>query len=135
MNIFEQATRNKIRFPSDVGTLNLEQLWDLNLTVRGGADLDKVAQKINEELKTVTESSFVATTNTAKAKTKAELTLKLDIVKHIIDVKIAEADEAKAKKTNAERRRVLLDALANKKTETVAAMSEEDLLKELALLS
>jgi hypothetical protein len=36
MNIFEQATRAKIRFSTPVGMLSVEDLWDLPLTSTQG---------------------------------------------------------------------------------------------------
>lgn len=128
MTIFERATRVKFRFPSTAGSLNVEQLWDLPLTKSGGIDLDKVARTVNAELKEVTEESFVSTGNNPA---KAELTLKLELVKHIIGVKMQEAETAKTAKVNAERRKVLLEALANKQGARVHAMSEQDIIREL----
>ena len=53
MNIFEQATRLKLRFA--VGTrvnLTVENLWDLPLTNVKGEDLDHIAIELQEKLST-----------------------------------------------------------------------------------
>lgn len=44
-DIFEIASRRKYRFPSAIGELTVEQLWDLPLTdPKRGATLDNVAK-------------------------------------------------------------------------------------------
>jgi hypothetical protein len=124
MNIFEAASRNKVRFASDRGELTTEQLWDLNLT-----SLDKVARDVNKELKSVTEDSFIATKVDAR---KAPLELKLEIVKFVIDEKLAEAEARKTAAEKALKKKVLEEALANRQNEKINSMSEEDLKKALA---
>ena len=45
MNIFERASRRKLRFDTVVGLLATEQLWELPLTAKGERpDLDKLAR-------------------------------------------------------------------------------------------
>ena len=90
MNIFEQATRRAIRFESAKGDLSVEQLWDLPLQSRNQFDLDTVAKTVNRQLNAVTEESFVSVRENPAKET---LSLKLEIVKHIISVKLQEADQ------------------------------------------
>ena len=61
MNLFEIATRKKLRFPSLKGELSAEQLWDLPLSSRVGLDLDNIAKAVNKDLKAEEEDSFVKT--------------------------------------------------------------------------
>lgn len=136
MDIFEQASRQKLRFPSTKGELTTEQLWDLPLLVTGNArgtgfDLDTIARGINADLKAITEDSFVVTRPDPR---KAVLTLKLDILKHVIAAKIDENEARKASAEKAEKRRKLLDALAAKEDAELGSKSKEDILKELAAL-
>lgn len=136
MDIFETASRKKLRFASVKGELTTEQLWDLPLLVSGtmrgtGADLDTVAREVNSALKAVTEESFVAVQVNPR---KAELTLKLDILKHVISVKLAEQEARKASAAKAEKRAKLLEALAAKEDAELGAKSKDDILKELAEL-
>lgn len=135
MNLFEIASRKKYRFPSPKGDLNIEQLWDLPLVARAGstrdvkADLDTVARAINADIKSMTEDSFV---NIKPDPRKGDLEKKLEIVKHVIAVKMqAESDAVKAK-DRAEKRSKLLDALAAQEDKEFASMSKEDILKQLA---
>ncbi|WP_192246171.1 hypothetical protein [Mesorhizobium silamurunense] len=134
MDIFEIAARRKFRFPSAKGELTVEQLWDLPLVAGSPitrdvkVDLDTVARSINAELKGVTEESFV---NINPDPRKGEFTAKLDIVKHIISAKQAEAAAAKTAAERAEKRRKLVDAIASKDDEALTKASKEDLLKQL----
>ena len=98
MNMFEQATRLKLRFA--VGTrvnLTVENLWDLPLTNVKGEDLDHIAIELQEKLST-NEKSFVV--QQSKSKETQVNQLKFDIVKYIIDVRLEEQ-----KVTNLERQR------------------------------
>ena len=131
MNIFETATRKKFRFDSEVGALTTEQLWDLPLLRRRGqqVDLDSVARAVAAELRKVTTESFVQVDTSPR---KGELETKLEIVKHVIAVRQAEAAAAQKRVENANKRRKLLDALESAEAKEMSEMSKEDLLKQLA---
>ena len=132
MDIFEKASRNKFRFPSKAGELTTEQLWDLPLTSKSGVDLNSVAVAINNELKGVTEESFVQITPNTQANT---LAVKLELVKFVIADKIESGKKAAERLERAEKRRKLLDALNEKNDDAIKQMSKEDILKELEALS
>ena len=129
MNIFEVATRKAFRFQSVRGDLTTEQVWELPLTSRAGFDLDSVAKAVNSELKSVTEESFVATRVNPR---KGDLETKLEVLKYIIAVKIAEAEAVTARVAKQEKRAKILDALAAKENEELTQASKDDLLKQLA---
>jgi hypothetical protein len=133
MNIFERASRAKLRFPSSVGDLTSEQLWDLPLTATKGSrpDLDGVARAVHTELKSIEEGSFV---NVAPDPRKTELELKLEIVKHVIANKLADAAAAAKRTETAERKRKLLAALASKEEQALSGMTKEQLEAEIAAL-
>jgi hypothetical protein len=126
MNIFETAARKKLRFPSTKGELTAEQLFDLPLV-----QLDTVARSIHSELKSITEESFIDVKPDPR---RPELETKLEIVKHVIAVKVKERDDAIAAQERAAKRRKLLDAIAAKEDEALTTASKEDLLKQLAAL-
>lgn len=129
MNIFEQATRQKFRFESIKGELTVEQLWDMPLTSKNGFDLDTVAKEVNRGLKACSEESFV---NTNHNPAVDRLEAKLEVVKHVIAVKLAEADErAKAADRKAEKER-LLEILHQKKDQDLLGLSREELEKRIA---
>lgn len=123
-NIFEHASRVKSRFPSIRGDLTVEQVWDLPLQSKSGFDLDSVAKAINSELKSVTEESFVATgTNPAKSK----LEHMLEVVKHVIAVRLRENAEAATKAARAEERKKLVAALGDKQDDAIKGMTPEQI--------
>ncbi|WP_353645708.1 hypothetical protein [Mesorhizobium sp. WSM2239] len=130
MNIFELASRKKFRFPSAKGDLTVEQLWDLPL-LGNSTNLDTVARGINTELKGVTEETFVAVKPDPR---KPDLEAKLEIVKHIIAVKVKTSEDAKSAAERAVKRSKLIDALASKEDQALQNMSKEDILKQLAAL-
>ena len=135
MSIFEQAARKKLRFASVQGLLSVEHLWDLPLTkpkTNDRAYLDEIAICLHGELKNATEVSFVTS---SKKPNDAELQLKFDIVKHIIDVRVAENAAAATARTNAEKRQQLLELKARKESEKLGETSIEDLDKMIAALS
>lgn len=127
LNIFERASRIALRFNSTKGRLSVEDLWALPLTSRSGVSLDSVAIAANRELKELEEESFVATPSLKNA----DAQLRMDIVKHIIEVRIAERDEKKLAAVKAERKEKILEILARKDDDALAAKSPEELRKEL----
>lgn len=131
INNFETASRLKLRFPSIKGDLTAEQLWDLPLQSKSGFDLDSVARAVNSQLKAVTEESFVAT-STSPAKALHEL--QLDIVKHVIGVRLAENEAARLKAARAEELKKLTDILADKQDEALKGMTPEQIKARIAEL-
>lgn len=129
--IFANATRQKIRFQSVRGELSVEQLWDLPLSSKTGFDLDTIAKAVNKELKTVSEDSFVAVKVNAQ---ETELTLALDVLKHIIQVKLAEDAEAKQRVANAAERQRLIGILEKKQDQALEALTPEEIQKRLQAL-
>ena len=132
MNIFEQATRRAIRFESAKGDLSVEQLWDLPLQSRNQFDLDTVAKTVNRQLNAVTEESFVSVRENPAKET---LSLKLEIVKHIISVKLQEAEEARNRANKASEKEKLLRLLDEKQNEALRALTPEELQERLKALA
>ena len=58
MNLFEIASRNKLRVPTTKGDLTVEQLWDLPLKSANGLSLDSIAIALNKQLES-SATSFV----------------------------------------------------------------------------
>lgn len=132
MNIFETASRNKLRFQSTFGSLSVEQLWDLPLTSRGSSDdLDSLAKAANRDLKELEEESFVVKSSIAKS----ELELPLEILKHIISSKLKDIEDAKSRRDRADQRETLLRILKDKEVSEMEGMSKDDILKQLAEIS
>lgn len=124
MNIFERASRLKLRFTVGNGTIVAEDLWDIPLTnQRSGWSLDSIAKSLHKELKEMDEVSFVEIVRKGDTPTQ----LKFDIVKHIIDVRLAENAAAATKRATAERKQKLLEVLARKQDANLEASSEEEI--------
>lgn len=132
MDIFERASRAKLRFASSVGDLTTEQLWDIPLTAKGERpNLDLIARTVNGELKGLAEGSFVVTTPDPR---QTEMELKLDILKHVIASKLAAKAAAEKAAENAERKRRLLAALGRKEEAALEGMSKDEIEAEIAKL-
>jgi hypothetical protein len=127
-NLFEVATREEWRFESRRGELTVEHLWTMPL--QGNDSIDAVAVKLNDDLQKSTTKSFVTTSNPADKVTE----LKLELVKYIISVRLAEAAARAEKAEKAAKRKALREAIAAKETEELLGGSAEDLKKRLAEL-
>ena len=131
MNIFEQASRTKLRFPSSRGELTVEQLWDLPLQSKSGFDLDTIAKAVNKDLKSRGEESFVST-STDPVKTTLELSL--EILKHIIQSK-QEENSARLNEAKVRQERERIAGLIDKKqNEALEGETLEQLQARLAAL-
>lgn len=123
--MFKKASRLKLRFPTTRGALTVEDLWYLPLTSVSGPSLDNVAIAANKEVKASGEESFVE----QKSSTSTVAVLKLDLVKEIIKVRLAEAKEyANAAAVRAKKEQILT-TIARKDDEALEGKSREDLLK------
>lgn len=130
-NLFEFATRNKIRFASTRGELTVEQLWDVPLRSRDDFNLNLVAKAANKALKDISEESFVETSKTTQ---HTKLERQLEIVKYVIDVRLDEENTAKKRADNKAEKEKLLEILAEKQAGKLSALSESELKKRIAAL-
>lgn len=129
MSIFEQATRQKLRFKTSKGVVSVEDLWDLHLT-RGADSLNNLAKGLNKDLKTSQEEDFVAIA-TANTSVDKETKLKFDIIIHIINVKVEEANKAKDAAKIKQKKDKLLALKARKEDEQLESLSMEDIDAQL----
>lgn len=130
-SIFQYATRNKLRFPSDRGELTVEQLWDVPLRSNDTFNLDAIAKASYKSLKEVTEESFVETKQKPIQKL---LEIRLEVVKHIIGVKLEEERLAKKRAENKKTREKMLEILAEKQDGKLSKLSEQELRRRIAEL-
>ncbi len=120
-NIFELASRMKIRFAYR-GMITVEDLWDLSVQ-----ELDRIFQKLNKALKESKEESLLS----PQAKEDSELNVQVAIVRHIVEVKLAEAAVALAAVERKAKKEKILSILADKQDDSLRNMSQEDLTKML----
>jgi len=129
--MYEVALRNKLRFESPKGPLSLEHLWDVPLRSRTNFNLDTIARTASRDLKETSEESFVATRKSPK-QTLAEV--KLELVKHVIAVKLAEEEKAEKRADAVKRKEKLTEILERKQDAKFEEMDEAAIRKELAEL-
>lgn len=122
--MFDKATRLKLRFTTSKGEASVEDLWDLPLTSeRGHPNLDAIAISLNKQLKDADTVSFVM-----PSKTQDEVTrLKFDIVRHVIEVRLAENAEKAKERERAATKDKILEIIAHKQDESLRNKSIEEL--------
>ena len=132
MNIFEQATRDKIRYHSPNGLIGVEDLWDLPLTSLNSkrANLDDIARDLDFKLKSTTSISFVSDVSEVDEQVK----LAFDVVIHVINTKVAEAKAAKSAADVREKKQKIMAIIERKQEESLSAASIDDLQQMLASL-
>lgn len=130
-NIFEYATRNKLRFASTRGELSVELLWDVPLRSKDDFNLNEIAKAVNKTLKDATEESFV---ETARSALHVRLETALEIVKSIIETKLNDEENAKKRADNKVERERLLNILAEKQAGKLSELSEKELQKRIEAL-
>lgn len=123
MDIFKEASKVKLRFKTSVGTISVENLWDLKLE-----KLDELAVSLEELVDKTSKKSYL-TVDTKETKESKLNKLRFDIVLDILKTKVANQEKAsKAAETRAHNAKI--DALiAKKKEEQFENMSIEDLEK------
>jgi hypothetical protein len=132
MSIFEKASREKIRFMTSKGNLQVEDLWDLPLQSNSGrVNLDDIARSVNKQLKAADgDISFVD----PERKSDERVQLAFDVVRHVINVKMAENVATKATHDKAAKKQRILEIIAAQDDKALMEKPREDLLKELESL-
>ena len=122
--MFETASRRKYRFPFH-GSINTEDLWDLSVQ-----NLDLVFKALNAQVKQSSEESLLQTKNPASQ----QLETQIAIVKHIVSVKLAEAETQRLASENAQKKRRIMEIISSKQDEELHSKSIEELSKMLDAL-
>ena len=118
--IFETAARQKYRYPYK-GLIATEDLWDLT-----PAQLDGVYKTLNKTAKVQGEDSLMDNRSVSE-----ELQNQIEIVKYIFSVKREEERARKVETENREKRKHIMEIIAEKQDASLRKMSEEDLVKML----
>jgi len=124
MNIFEYAVENKLRFPYK-GNISTEDLYQLSVS-----DLDTIYKTLKREAKRNGEESLLAT----KSNDDVALDTKIEIVKYIVEKKLAQVEARKTAAANKAKKDKILSILEEKQDAALKNMSEEDLRKMLETL-
>lgn len=120
-NIFEYATRNKVRF-SFRGLISVEDLWDLSLT-----NLDSIYKELNKQSKQSEEESLL----NIKTQEDELLNVQIEIVKHIVSVKLAEKEAREKASAKKAQKQKIMSIIAAKQDEALQNSSIDDLKKML----
>jgi hypothetical protein len=122
MDMFEFATRNKMRFPYK-GMISVEDLWDLGVEA-----LDSIFKALNAALKQTQEESLLS----KRTKQDEFIAVQVDIIKHIVSVKQAEAAQRLVAKEQKEKKQRLLEILASKQDAALQGKTEEEIKAMIA---
>ena len=117
VNIFEVAIRSKMRFPFK-GVLSTEDLFDLTVE-----DLDTIFKTLNSQIKQVKEESLLSN----RTKEDKILDTKIEIIKYIVSVKLAELELKLKEKENRAKKQKILSILSVKQDEEIQNKSVEEL--------
>lgn len=121
-----KAARKQWRFQTNKGFLMFEDLWVLKLE-----DLNDMAIKLDDKVQKGGRKSFI----TKKSATLTEEQGMLDLVKFVIDTKLAEAEAAKTRANNRAQKEFLEDILRKKRQSSIESLSVEEIEKQLAAFS
>lgn len=123
--LFLKATRKKLRWESTKGVLSVEDLWDLSLE-----ELNELAKDLYKQVEESRGIDFL------KSQTRVSVLQKLqfDVVKTIIDIKLAEKEAAEEREQRRQRKDKLLRILEKKEDEELLDMSPDDIRSELEKL-
>jgi len=121
VNIFEVANSKKFRF-NFKGLISTEDLFDLSVK-----DLDSIFKTLNSQLKQTREESLLE----VKSTEDQILDIKIEIVKHIFNLKQEEEAKRIKAKENKEKKQKLMEILANKENQDLLNKSKEDIQKML----
>ena len=117
--MFEIAICNKFRFPFR-GLISIEDLYDLSVT-----NLDSIFKTLNSQLKQSKEESLLE----VKTQQDQELDIKINIVKHIFNVKQEEEQLRLMERENKEKKQMLMRVLKSKQDQDLLDKSAEDIQK------
>lgn len=120
-NIFEYATRNKVRF-SFRGLISVEDLWDLSLT-----NLDSIYKELNKQSKQSEDESLL----NIKTQEDELLNVQIEIVKHIVSVKLAEKEAREKASAKKAQKQKIMSIIAAKQDEALQNSSIDELQKML----
>ena len=120
-NIFEYATRNKVRF-SFRGLISVEDLWDLSLN-----NLDSIYKDLKKQSKQSEEESLL----NIKTQEDEFLNVQIEIVKYIVSVKLTEKEAREKATAKKAQKQKIMSIIAAKQDEALQNSSIDDLQKML----
>lgn len=123
--MYKKALRSKLRFSTTKGKLTTEDLFDLSLT-----DLNNLAIALDKKLSETPRKSFISDI----APDTQEDELRFNIVKDVINLKLAERNAAQNAKAKAAEKAQLLEILHRKQNEALENLSVAEIEAKIAEL-
>lgn len=121
-NMWLEALQKRLRFEFK-GLISTEDLFDLDMP-----SLDVIYQKLSKELREISGDSLL---DNEKADEIAWVQLKLDVVKHVFDIKKAEAEALRQKIANIEEKQRIMHIINEKENAELANLSIDELKEKL----
>jgi len=121
MNIFEKATKQKIRFDFR-GSISTEDLWDLSVE-----ELDGIFKGLNSSKRQMSEESLLE----KKTTEDTLLNTQIKIVTSIVETKLAEKDARLLLAERKEKKEKIMAILASKQDSALERKSSAQLQKML----
>lgn len=115
--IFEKATRQKLRF-NYRGLCSVEALWDISLQALDAMYVDLASDA---------ENTKVASLLGVKTDGDEETALKIEIIKHIVSVKLEERGLRETAAKRKEQKQKILELIQEKQDESMRGKSVEEL--------
>lgn len=135
MNVFEQATRMKLRFNTLQGQIGVEDLWDLPLTSEAGREnLNSLANKLDGSLRWANTASFMPGDTPKNSPTEDRIQIMLDVVLAVIASKIVERKAAQEAADVREKKQKIMAIIGDRQDKALAEAPLEDLQAMLASL-
>lgn len=117
--LFIEATKKNYQFPFR-GMINIIDLWELSVQ-----SLDLVFKSLNADYKKSEKESLLS----AQTKESEELSEKIEIVKYIVNEKLAEKKAKEDAKKNREMKQRLLEIKAKRQDAALEGLSDAELDK------
>lgn len=121
-NMWLEALQKRLRFEFK-GLISTEDLFDLDMS-----SLDVIYQKLSKELREISGDSLL---DNKKADDIALAQLKLDVVRHVFDIKKAEAAALRQKIANIEEKQRIMHIINEKENAELANLSIDELKAKL----
>jgi hypothetical protein len=128
-DLFEQATRKKVRFQLPKGEHSVEQLWDLKPIRQGNKIVDELLNYKKELKLKVLQASLLQEEGEEVSLTEEEKLdeLRLAIVTHILNVKSDEKKAEASKLANKAHNEKIRGIMARKQDDKYEGLSMEEL--------
>ena len=120
-DLFQEATRLKLRYQTSKGSINTEDLWELSLT-----SLNDLAKELNKQCRELEEESFID----EKSSNDKRLEIAFELVKYIIRYKLNEKNNQQIEKERLTKKEQLISLLRTKEEQELTQLSMEQ-IKEM----